>query len=195
MSDMTLRPDDELVSLYAGGCKEAFDTLIERYDAEVLSYIRISVTDWDDANDLFQDIFVKVINTIRDGRYSAQGKFKPWLMRIAHNMVMDYFRRQKSQKTVSISDDKFREDFIERIPCSSPNIEELLVAENTRHELRSWVAQLPRTQRDVLILRYLKDMSFKEIADYTGVSINTALGRMRYALINLRKIATDQGAL
>ncbi len=189
MSELNLRTDDELVLLFSNGSNEAFDTLIERYDAEVLSYIRSSVSDWDDANDIFQEIFIKVINTLKSGRYQPHGKFKPWLMRVSHNMVMDYFRKQKSKKTISMYDDSFREDFFDRIPCPSLNIEELLSKENTCQEVRSWVALLPKAQRDVLILRFLKDMSFKEIAEETGVSINTALGRMRYALINLKKIA------
>ncbi|MBB6275195.1 RNA polymerase sigma factor [Porphyromonas circumdentaria] len=194
MVDFKLRSDDELISSFAAGCKEAFDCLIERYDSEVLSYIRLSVSDWDDANDIFQEVFIKVINTVREGRYQMQGKFRSWLMRIAHNAVIDYFRRTKAQKTISISNDAYREDFIERVPCSSPNVEELLIANNTRKEVREWVAQLPKLQREVLILRFSQEMSFKEIADYTGVSINTALGRMRYALINLRKIAQRQQA-
>lgn len=194
MIDFKLRSDDELISAFADGCKEAFDCLIERYDSEVLSYIRLSVTDWDDANDVFQEVFVKVINTVREGRYQMQGKFRSWLLRIAHNAVIDYFRRNKTQKMVSLSNENYREDFIERLPCTSPNIEEQLISANTRQEVRRWVAQLPKLQREVLILRFAQEMSFKEIADYTGVSINTALGRMRYALINLRKIAQREQA-
>ncbi|WP_025843540.1 RNA polymerase sigma factor [Porphyromonas gingivicanis] len=194
MIDFKLKTDDELISSFVSGCNEAFDCLIERYDSEVLSYIRLSVADWDDANDIFQEVFIKVINTIREGRYQMQGKFRSWLLRIAHNAIIDYFRRAKAQKTISLSNDIYREDFIERIPCSSPNIEELLIANNTRQEVREWVAQLPKQQREVLILRFSQEMSFKEIAEYTGVSINTALGRMRYALINLRKIALKERA-
>ena len=192
MKDIKLRSDDELISLYAEGCNEAFDALIDRYDGELLSYIRLQVGDSDVADDLFQDTFIKVIHVLRAGTYQMQGKFRQWVFRVARNMVIDHFRRTKAQHVVSIHDENFREEYLDRLPYPSPNIEEQLVERNRRDLLHSCVARLPKEQRDVLILRYHKDMSFKEIADYTGVSINTALGRMRYALMNLRKMAPRQ---
>ncbi len=189
MKDIQKRSDDELVSLYVGGLNEAFDVLIERYDDELLSYIQIQVGNSDIADDLFQDTFMKVIQVLRAGSYQTQGKFRQWLFRIAHNLVIDHFRRTKTQKVYSIHDDQFREEFIDRFPSPSLNMEEILVEQNNRDLLRTCVARLPKEQRDVLVLRFRHDMSFKEIASYTGVSINTALGRMRYALMNLRKMA------
>lgn len=189
MKDIQKRSDDELVSLYVGGLNEAFDVLIERYDDELLSYIQIQVGNSDIADDLFQDTFMKVIQILRAGSYQMQGKFRQWLFRVAHNLVIDHFRRTKTQKVCSIHDDQFREEFIDRFPSPSPNMEEILVERNNRDLLRAYVARLPKEQRDVLVLRFHHDMSFKEIASYTGVSINTALGRMRYALMNLRKMA------
>ncbi len=189
MKDIQKRSDDELVSLYVGGLNEAFDVLIERYDDELLSYIQIQVGNSDIADDLFQDTFMKVIQVLRAGSYQTQGKFRQWLFRVAHNLVIDHFRRTKTQKVYSIHDDQFREEFIDRFPSPSLNMEEILVEQNNRDLLRTCVARLPKEQRDVLVLRFRHDMSFKEIANYTGVSINTALGRMRYALMNLRKMA------
>lgn len=189
MKDIQKRSDDELVSLYVGGLNEAFDVLIERYDDELLSYIQIQVGNSDIADDLFQDTFMKVIQVLRSGSYQTQGKFRQWLFRVAHNLVIDHFRRTKTQKVYSIHDDQFREEFIDRFPSPSLNMEEILVEQNNRDLLRTCVARLPKEQRDVLVLRFRHDMSFKEIASYTGVSINTALGRMRYALMNLRKMA------
>ncbi|MCI6153617.1 MAG: sigma-70 family RNA polymerase sigma factor [Bacteroidales bacterium] len=189
MKDIQKRSDDELVSLYVGGLNEAFDVLIERYDDELLSYIQIQVGNSDIADDLFQDTFMKVIQVLRAGSYQTQGKFRQWLFRVAHNLVIDHFRRTKTQKVYSIHDDQFREEFIDRFPSPSLNMEEILVEQNNRDLLRTCVARLPKEQRDVLVLRFRHDMSFKEIASYTGVSINTALGRMRYALMNLRKMA------
>ncbi len=189
MKDIQKRSDDELVSLYVGGLNEAFDVLIERYDDELLSYIQIQVGNSDIADDLFQDTFMKVIQVLKAGSYQTQGKFRQWLFRVAHNLVIDHFRRTKTQKVYSIHDDQFREEFIDRFPSPSLNMEEILVEQNNRDLLRTCVARLPKEQRDVLVLRFRHDMSFKEIASYTGVSINTALGRMRYALMNLRKMA------
>lgn len=186
-NELTKFADDQLVTLFSEGCSAAFDTLIDRYDALLHTYIRISVSDAVVADDIFQDTFIKVINKVRGGQYAARGKFKPWLFRIAHNLVMDHFRRLKVQNIVSISEDGMREEFIERLPSGELNIEEQLCARNQRDEVRAWVARLPKEQRDVLLMRYLHEMSFKDIAAQTDVSINTALGRMRYALINLRK--------
>lgn len=182
--------DDQLVLRFANGCNEAFDELLERYDATVHTYIRFTVNDPDLAEDIFQDTFIKVITTIKKGRYSAQGKFKAWVMRIAHNMIMDHYRRMDTNK---IADNATAVDgldeLIERVPSDDMNQQELIEKRDMYHELYAGLKSLPPEQREVVKMRYWDEMSFKEIADATGVSINTALGRMRYALINLRRLA------
>lgn len=179
--------DDALVRSFSEGSSDAFDTLVERYDAPLHTYIRMQVGDAFLADDIFQDSFIKAIQRIREGKYSHQGKFKSWLYRIAHNLIMDHFRHEKVRNVVSLSDDSEDVAFVEKLPTPELNIEELLCKQNERNLIRQMVAMLPKEQRDVLLMRYLYEMSFKDIADRTGVSINTALGRMRYALINLRK--------
>lgn len=180
--------DDQLIRRYMEGCSEAFDVLLERYDSVVHTYIRFSIQDNALADDIFQDTFVKVILTLKNGRYSAEGKFKSWLLRIAHNLIMDHFRREKSESRYDCPfEDEYREDFLSRIKSDDLNSEEKITRREDIHALYKYISTLPAEQREVVILRYWKELSFKEIADHTGVSINTALGRMRYALINLRK--------
>lgn len=180
--------DDQLVALYAQGCNEAFDTLLMRYDAFVHTYIRFSCSDEEVVEDLFQDVFIKVMTTIRQGRYSAEGKFKQWLSRITHNRIMDHYRRLRSEARFDPIEDESGRDFIATsIADEGLNAEQELIAGDMVGELYRGLEALSAEQREVVVLRYWQEMSFKEISEHTGVSINTALGRMRYALINLRK--------
>lgn len=179
--------DDELVVLYKDGCNEAFDALLVRYDAYIHTYIRFSTSDEELIEDIFQDTFIKVLTTIRRGQYVCEGRFKQWLTRIAHNLIMDVFRRQKTQAKVSMWEGDEPSRVCATISCDEPNIEEVMIATDFITELYEKLELLPAEQREVLRLRYWEELSFKEIAEETGVSINTALGRMRYALLNLRK--------
>ncbi|MFC4665951.1 RNA polymerase sigma factor [Falsiporphyromonas endometrii] len=192
MTDYRELTDDQLIDRYTKGCGVAFDVLLDRYDSIVHTYIRFSIKDYSIADDIFQDTFVKVILTLKNGKYNAQGKFKSWVLRIAHNLVMDYYRREKSeQRYESPFEDEYREELIDRIKSDELNSEETIARKEQIHELYEIIIGLPKEQREVVIMRYWKDLSFKEIAKKTGVSINTALGRMRYALINLRKMGKD----
>ena len=190
MDNLTKLSDDELIALYREGSSTAFNTLVLRYDAPLHTYIRMSVHDGALADDIFQDTFMKVILTLREGKYTGQGKFKAWVTQVARNLIIDHFRRVKVKNVISEWDESFREELSERLPSEERNAEEELIRQSEHRALHDWIAKLPQAQREVLQLRYLEDMSFKEIAMQTGVSINTALGRMRYALINLRKEAT-----
>lgn len=190
MDNLTKLSDDELIALYREGSSTAFNTLVLRYDAPLHTYIRMSVNDGVLADDIFQDTFMKVILTLREGKYTGQGKFKAWVTQVARNLIIDHFRRVKVKNVISEWDESFREELSERLPSEERNAEEELIRQSEHRALHDWIAKLPQAQREVLQLRYLEDMSFKEIAVQTGVSINTALGRMRYALINLRKEAT-----
>ena len=190
MDNLTKLSDDELIALYREGSSTAFNTLVLRYDAPLHTYIRMSVNDGALADDIFQDTFMKVILTLREGKYTGQGKFKAWVTQVARNLIIDHFRRVKVKNVISEWDESFREELSERLPSEERNAEEELIRQSEHRALHDWIAKLPQAQREVLQLRYLEDMSFKEIVMQTGVSINTALGRMRYALINLRKEAT-----
>lgn len=183
--------DDQLVTLYLNGNTKAFDTLLSRYQDKLYSYINFVVRNRDLANDIFQDTFVKAIVTLQKGSYSGSGKFGAWLTRIAHNLIIDYFRQDKNENTVS--NDAQEYDLLNNASLVESNIEDSMINEQTLADVRRLVDALPDNQREVVIMRYYQDLSFKEIADITGVSINTALGRMRYALINIRKMSVDNG--
>lgn len=189
MQTMTKLTDDQLVSAYAKGDNKAFDVLLRRHQTRVFSYILHIVKNKDVADDIFQETFVKAITTIKQGRYTDSGKFTAWISRIAHNLIIDYYRQEKSENTVS-SDDA-QSDMLNRRDLCDDNIEDRMVTGQIHDDIRRIVHALPDTQREVLLMRYYRNMSFKEIADATGVSINTALGRMRYAILNMRKIASD----
>lgn len=188
MSNFHKLTDDELVGLYTEGCNEAFDVILSRYDAVVHTYIRFSVSDAEVAEDIFQDTFIKVIHTLRRGQYVPAGKFKAWLLRLAHNLVMDHYRRIKGEGARLQSFDDEDAAPVERVPDTRLTAEEELIEQATIDELEQYLGLLPEVQQEVVRMRYWEDMSFREIAEATGVSINTALGRMRYALINLRKM-------
>lgn len=181
--------DEELVVLYACGNNAAFDLLLERHKQSLYSYILFTVRHNGLAEDIFQDTFIRAITTIKQGRYTGTGKFKAWLMRIAHNLMIDYFRQKKSENTVSADD--YTQDLWNNSSLSEDHVEVEMVHSQVLNDVRKLVDFLPETQREVLEMRYYMDLSFKEIADRTGVSINTALGRMRYAILNMRKMAEE----
>lgn len=181
--------DDELVKLFARGDNKAFDTLMKRHQTRVFSYIYSIVKNRDVADDLFQETFVKAITTIKQQRYSESGKFSAWISRIAHNLIIDYYRQEKSENLVSADDGEV--DVLNRKDLADINIEDVLVSEQIHADVRRIIEALPENQREVLLMRYYRDMSFKEIAEATEVCINTALGRMRYAILNMRRIADE----
>lgn len=182
--------DEELVIKYAEGVNEAFDVLLNRYKSKLFSYIYFAVRDRDLADDIFQDTFVKAIMTIRQGRYTENGKFPAWITRIAHNLIIDYFRQEKSNNQISSEEAGF--DLLNNPKYSDDNVEDRLIHDQIITDIKKLVMYLPENQQEVVIMRYYKNLSFKEIADATGVSINTALGRMRYAILNLRRIADEK---
>ncbi len=177
--------DAILVKNYVGGDELALATLIERHQAKIYGFIYSKIQDRDVCEDVFQDTFVKVIKTLKTKSYNEEGKFLPWVMRIAHNLVIDYFRKSKKMPMQRDNDEYSIFSFISD---NSPNIESRIITEQVELDLSRIIEELPDDQKEVLIMRIYQDLSFKEIADLTGVSINTALGRMRYALLNLRKV-------
>ena len=181
--------DEALVDLYAYGNNSAFDVLLNRYQKSIHSYIYYVVRNQDLTEDIFQETFLKVIMTIKQGRYTENGKFKAWITRIAHNLIIDNFRQERNENT--ISNDEVEVDLLNNMRLSDTNVEDDMVNEQVYSDIKKLVKHLPDNQREVLEMRYYKDMSFKEIADTTGVSINTALGRMRYAILNMRRMADE----
>lgn len=177
--------DAKLVKLYISGDEAALSKLIYRHKQRVYSFIYSKVFDKDIAEDIFQDTFIKVIKTLKCGKYNEEGKFLPWVMRIAHNLVIDYFRKNNRMPKFDNSGDF---NIFSILSDSSLNAEKRLIKNQVELDVRRLIEELPEEQKDVLVMRMYKDMSFKEISERTGVSINTALGRMRYALINLRKV-------
>ena len=185
MSEL-LKSDRELVENYRNGDLVSFELLVSRYQAQVYSYIMTLVKDRQLADDIFQDTFVKIIRTIKAGVYKDEGKFVQFAMRISHNLVIDHFRKENRIPTVESSSEDY--NYIDNAPISDPSVEQNMINDQIHSDLRKMIDYLPVEQREVLRMRIYDDMSFKEIADVTNVSINTALGRMRYALINLRKM-------
>jgi RNA polymerase sigma factor (sigma-70 family) len=177
--------DQELVSQYLSGDESALGVLITRHKSKIYSYVLQIVKDHQLAEDVFQDTFFKVINTLRKGNYNEEGKFLPWVLRIAHNLVIDHFRKSSRMPTVDGGEDF---NIFDILPLRQGNVEDVIIKEQIHQDVRKLIQYLPEDQKEVLMLRHYEDMSFKEIADKTNVSINTALGRMRYALINLRKL-------
>ncbi len=181
--------DEELVVMYATGNNAAFDVLLNRYKSNIHAYIYYIVRDRDLTEDIFQETFVKVIMTIKQGRYTENGKFKAWITRIAHNLIIDHFRQERNENT--ISNDEVEVDLFNDMRLCEKTIEDHLVQAQVFSDVKKMVEYLPDNQREVLEMRYYQNMSFKEIADRTGVSINTALGRMRYAILNMRRMAEE----
>jgi RNA polymerase sigma factor (sigma-70 family) len=177
--------DQDLIKLYLNGEESVLEELLRRHKSKIYTSIYLLVKDQYLAEDIFQDAFIKVINTLRSGKYNEEGKFLPWVMRIAHNLVIDYFRREKRAPIITSADGT---DVFNTLQFLEESAEDRILREQTHMDLRSMIRLLPEDQKEVLIMRHYADLSFKEIADLTGVSINTALGRMRYALSNLRKM-------
>lgn len=176
--------DSALVSLYIAGNENAFEILVNRYKNKVYTTIVLIVKDSDTAEDLLQDTFIKAIHTMKSGKYNEEGKFSSWICRIAHNLAIDFFRKEKRSPMIMLEDGS---NVFNTLSFADDSAEDQKIKEETHNRLRELIQLLPPTQKEVLIMRHYGDMSFQEIADATGVSINTALGRMRYALINLRK--------
>lgn len=183
--DLTKLSDADLVSLYISGNENGLSTLVNRHNSRIFNFIYSKVLNRDITEDIFQDTFIKVINTIKRGKYNEEGKFLPWVMRIAHNLIIDHFRKNNRIPKFDNSGDF---DIFTTISDSDLNIENKLIKSQIETHLKEIIEELPNDQKEVLFMRLYKDMSFKEISETTGVSINTALGRMRYAIINLRKI-------
>ena len=181
--------DQQLIGQYIKGHEGSLEVLINRHKSKIFTHIVLIVRDRALAEDLFQDTFIKVIKTLRAGKYREEGKFLPWVMRIAHNLAVDYFRKSNRMPTTSGGDDF---DIFDVISDTQASIEDVVVEEEIHSDLRALVEELPEKQKEVLIMRHYCDMSFKDIAEETNVSINTALGRMRYALINLRVLIEER---
>lgn len=181
--------DRELISLYIGGNEKAFEVLLLRHKDKIYRFIYLKLRDQVLAEDIFQETFVKIINTLKLGNYNEEGKFLPWAMRIAHNLVIDHFRRANKVKLISESSSQ-KDDYniFSTLSLSDKNIQEMISYDELEKQMVGLIEHLPVSQRDILKMRIFQDMSFKDIADLEDISINTALGRMRYALINLRKL-------
>jgi RNA polymerase sigma-70 factor (ECF subfamily) len=183
--------DHELVRQYIAGDSKSFETLIERHKNRLFSYILYTVKNRHKAEDIFQETCIKAITTILNGRYSESGRFLPWVIRIAHNLIIDYFRQEKQLNVCST--DSFTVPILNSPRYSEETIEDAMVQNQIYTDVRNLIDFLPEEQKEVIMLRHYGDLSFKEIAEHTGVSINTALGRMRYALINMRKLIKENG--
>jgi RNA polymerase sigma-70 factor (ECF subfamily) len=182
--------DNELVARFIKGEENALQSLIIRHERKIYTSIYLLVKDRELADDIFQDTFIKVINTLRSGNYNEEGKFLSWVLRIAHNLVIDHFR---SLKRMPLVHDNEEYSIFDTLPLMDENIEDKIILEQIHKQIRQLIEELPYDQREVVIMRHFGNMSFKEIAETTNVSINTSLGRMRYALINLRKLIKDKG--
>jgi len=183
--------DEQLVDLFSNGNNQAFDILLNRHKSRIFTYILLIVRNRDLAEDVFQESFMKAIITIKQGRYVDNGKFYSWVTRIAHNLIIDLYRRERNENT--ISNEEFAEvDLFNNSKLCDENVEDILVRDQVFSDVRKLMFHLPENQQEVVRMRYYEDRSFKEIADLTGVSINTALGRMRYAVLNMRRMAEEK---
>lgn len=183
------KTDNELINLFSDGHDQALDSLISRYKDKLYNAILFIVKDKYHAEDISQEVFIKIIETLKSGKYKEEGKFLPWAMRIAHNLCVDYFRKLKRFPFAKSS---VENDVLDTINSAEANVEERIIKSQNLGKAQDMLEQLPEEQREVIILRHFANLSFKEIADITGCSINTALGRMRYGLINLRKMMTGK---
>ncbi|MBR7065629.1 MAG: sigma-70 family RNA polymerase sigma factor [Prevotella sp.] len=191
MDDLNKMTDEELALSYIDGNNKAFDLLLSRTKTKLFTYIMFVVRDRDVADDIFQETFVKVIVKLQQRKYTNSGKFSAWLVRIAHNVIMDWYREQRSEKIVEPTEDNDLSNL-----CSAlldMNVENRYVNTQVLKDVKKMMNMLPPTQREVVFMRFYQEMSFKEIAEATGVSINTSLGRMRYAILNLRRMAREHG--
>ena len=189
MSNSLIKEKDAvLVTGYINGCEQSLAVLVERHKLKIFNFIYSKIFDRDIAEDIFQDTFIKVIRTLKRGVYQEEGKFLPWVMRISHNLVIDHFRKSNRIPMFESKDDF---DIFQIIGDDVPNVESSMIDKQVVEDLQKLITELPDDQREVLTMRLYKDMSFKEIAESTGVSINTALGRMRYAVINIRKLIAE----
>lgn len=186
---VTMLNDQQLIARYLKGDERSFEELLGRHRQKIYTSIYLFVKEQSLAEDIFQEVFIKIIDTLRKGKYNHEGKFLQWAMRIAYNMCVDYFRRNKRRPQVSPTETF---DIFDVLPMSDDNAEQSIIRSQTHEKVRQLVDMLPPEQREVVILRHYADMSFKEIAKLTRVSINTALGRMRYALINIRKMIEEK---
>ena len=180
--------DADLVKSYINGSEISLESLVNRHKLQIFNFINSKINDRDTSEDIFQDTFIKVIRTLKNGLYNEEGKFLPWIMRIAHNLVIDHFRKSNRIPTI---ENKEEFDIFQFVSDTAPNAENILIEDQILKDIQKLIQELPDDQKEVLIMRLYRDMSFKEIAENTKVSINTALGRMRYAIINLRKLIED----
>lgn len=190
MENISRLTDEELAISYVRGNNRAFDELLSRNQSKLFSYILFVVRDEDKANDLFQETFVKVITKLHQGRYVDSGKFGAWIMRIAHNVIMDWYREQRSRNLIEPTDENYLSNLSGNEILDS-NVENRYVNDQIMVDVKNMMNMLPPTQREVVFMRFYQDLSFKEIAETTGVSINTSLGRMRYAILNLRRMSKE----
>jgi len=188
--DLSKFSDQELINAFISGKSTYINEIITRHQSRVLGYIIVSVKDRDIANDIFQDTFIKVVNKLKVGAYNEQGKFVPWVLRIAHNLIIDHFRKTGRVQLIRSTDEY---DIFNQLPVYDNNIEEEIMTQQTHTKIKELVELLPQNQKEVLKMRHYQEMNFKDIAESTNVSINTALGRMRYAIINLRKMVDEHG--
>lgn len=190
MKNVKVLTDDELVGLYAEGNNEAFDTLLNKYQSRLFSYIYYVVRNEDVANDLFQETFLKALVRIQKGQYRSNGKFNAWITRIAHNLIMDHFRSKEQENLVSNGEADY--DIFNSTLLSEHTVEDQMLITQSLTDAKNIMSCLPPSQSEVVRMRFYENMSFKEIADKLGISINTALGRMRYAVINMRSMAQER---
>lgn len=191
-SQVQNQKDAYLVSEYINGCEKSLEILIYRHKSKIYNFIFSKVFNRDIAEDIFQETFIKVIKTLKNGVYNEEGKFLSWVMRISHNLIIDYYRKSNRMPKFEGNDDY---DVFQFLTDDSPNVENNLINDQVVNDLQNLITELPDDQKEVLNMRLYRDMSFKEIAEITGVSINTALGRMRYAIINLRKMVDENQIL
>lgn len=189
MENLNLMTDEELAIMYVDGDNKAFDLLLSRNQEKLFTYILFVVRDREMANDMFQETFFKVVSRLQQGKYIANGKFSAWLMRIAHNVIMDWYRQQRAQNIVDAPKENDLSNVGSTLLESAREVE--LVNNQVMEDVRRMMSHLPASQREVVFMRFYQQMSFKEIAEATGVSINTALGRMRYAILNLRRMTRE----
>lgn len=185
--------DQELVQAFLKGDETCIEILINRHRTKVYTYILLTIKNQALTEDLFQETFIKVIQSLRKNKYRDNGRFLSWVIRIAHNLIIDHFRKEKQLNSVSNDDTEL--DLFNSQRFADDNVEQLMVSDQIRRDLRKLINELPADQKEVVLLRHFGELSFKEIADHTGVSINTALGRMRYALINLRKMINERNLI